>query len=41
VADHHDDHPTEEWATLVGKWTFILTVALAVLYVAAVIVYVR
>ena len=41
MADPHDDHPTEEWGILVGKWTFILTIVLAALYVAAVAVYVR
>lgn len=37
----HSDRPTDDWGMLVGKWTFILTVVLAALYVGAVIVYVR
>lgn len=38
----HDDHASDpNWGTTVGKWTFVLTVILAALYVGAVIVYVR
>jgi len=40
MADQHD-HSDEAWGLVVGKWTFILTVVLAALYVAAVAVYVR
>jgi hypothetical protein len=40
MAEPHD-HPDEDWGLAVGKWTFLLTVVLAALYVAAVIVYVR
>lgn len=40
MADH-SDRPTDDWGVAVGKWTFILTVVLAALYVAAVAVYVR
>jgi hypothetical protein len=40
MAEQHD-HSDEEWGAVVGKWTFILTVVLAALYVAAVAVYVR
>jgi hypothetical protein len=40
MADKHD-HADADWGVAVGKWTFILTVVLAALYVAAVAVYVR
>ena len=40
MADH-SDRPTESWGNDVAKWTFILTVILAALYVGAVILYVR
>lgn len=38
-----DQDPSHEahWGASVGKWTFILTVVLAALYVGAVVVYVR
>ncbi len=39
MADH--DHNDENWGADVGKWTFILTVVLAALYVGAVVLYVR
>ena len=41
MADHGDSASDENWGASVGKWTFILTVVLAALYVGAVIVYVR
>ena len=40
MAEQHD-HADDDWGVAVGKWTFILTVVLAALYVAAVAVYVR
>jgi hypothetical protein len=40
MADH-SDRPSDDWGNTVGKWTFILTVILTVLYVGAVILYVR
>lgn len=40
MADH-SDRPSDDWGNTVGKWTFILTVILTVLYVVAVILYVR
>ena len=40
MADH-GDRPTESWGNDVAKWTFILTVILAALYVGAVILDVR
>ncbi|MFN8589724.1 MAG: hypothetical protein U0704_18195 [Candidatus Eisenbacteria bacterium] len=40
MADH-SDRPTEDWGNNVAKWTFILTIILAALYVGAVILYVR
>lgn len=40
MADH-SDRPSDDWGTVVGKWTFILTVVLAALYVGAVLLYVR
>ena len=39
MADHSDES-SGGWANVVGKWTFLLTVILAALYVAAVIFYV-
>ena len=36
-----NDRADDDWGLSVGKWTFILTVILAALYVAAVAVYVR
>ena len=40
MAEEHD-HAEGDWGLVVGKWTFILTVILAALYVAAVAIYVR
>ena len=40
MAEKHD-HADDDWGLAVGKWTFILTVVLAALYVVAVAVYVR
>ena len=40
MADH-SDRPSDDWGNTVGKWTFILTVILTVLYVGAVILSVR
>jgi hypothetical protein len=40
MAEKHD-RADDDWGVTVGKWTFILTVVLAALYVAAVAVYVR
>ena len=40
MADH-SARPSDDWGNTVGKWTFILTVILTVLYVGAVILYVR
>lgn len=34
------DHANDDWANVVAKWTFWLTVILAALYVAAVVFYV-
>lgn len=39
--EHHDDRPDPAWSHRVSKWTFLLTVALAALYVGAVALYVR
>ncbi len=41
MADHGDHEADAHWGATVGKWTFVLTVVLAALYVAAVVVYVR
>jgi hypothetical protein len=41
MAEHEDRSQDENWGASVGKWTFILTVVLAALYVGAVVVYVR
>jgi hypothetical protein len=41
MADPVDHASDANWGTTVGKWTFILTVVLAALYVGAVVVYVR
>jgi len=35
------DRPDPDWGAVVGKWTFVATVTLMVLYVAAVVVLVR
>lgn len=40
MADH-SDRPSDDWGNVVGKWTFILTVVLAALYVGAVLVFIR
>ena len=40
MAEKHED-ADDDWGLAVGKSTFILTVVLAALYVAAVAVYVR
>ena len=34
------DHASDDWGNVVAKWTFILTVILAALYIATVIFYV-
>jgi hypothetical protein len=39
MADH-DDRPSDDWGDVTAKWTTLATVALAVLYVAAVLFYV-
>lgn len=41
MADSPDHASDANWGTTVAKWTFVLTVILAALYVGAVIVYVR
>jgi len=41
MAEHEDRAADAEWGTTVAKWTLILTVILAALYVGAVLVYVR
>jgi len=36
----HSDRPDDDWADGVAKWTFISTVVLAALYVAAVFIFI-
>ena len=40
MADH-SDRPSDDWGEVVVKWTFILTVVLAALYVGAVVLFIR
>jgi uncharacterized membrane protein len=35
------DRPSDDWADVVSKWTFVFTLVLAVLYVGAVALFVR
>jgi len=37
----HEERSDDQWGNEVAKWTFILTLALAVLYVGAVALYVK
>lgn len=36
----NDDDPTGDWGDNAAKWTFILTLVLAVLYVGAVVLFI-
>ena len=39
MADHEDE-PSDDWGTVVARWTFICTLVLAVLYVGSVFIFI-
>jgi len=37
----HSDRPSDDWGPVITRWTFVVAVILAALYVGAVVLFVR